>query len=218
LINDAEASLADGQHVEALRFQELVKLWSVPADRLPDLLTQGKIAAELDHLPDGVLAEANKATVSELHHTQKLALCRKCAALIAERLKVHIPDSIVEAEVKRAIAYLDIMEAYIYRDWQVAIGDLMIQPAINAARRFDVIGFGEFEERYVAAQSVDVSEVAVGALASDRRWFSRLESLIHGLDMSQAGIFDARREQVSNLYKAADALKASLEKSLKERV
>lgn len=206
LIGAVEGALADGQHVEAQRFQELVRLWCVPTNRLPDLETQNRIASELDMLPDEPLAAANKLSVAELHHTQQLALCKKCANLIVTRLKVDIPESIVVAEVKKAIAYLDIKEAYIYRDWQAAIGDLMLQSVTGAARRFDVIGFGEFEARYLAAKATTTGP--------DKLWFDRLESLLHGLDMQYEGIFDARREQVRKLSKAITDLKVALEKRL----
>ncbi len=205
-----EGALADGQHIEAQRFQELVKLWSIPADRLPDPATQKRIAAELDVVPDEILASANKLSVSELHHTQQLALCKKCAALVAERLKVDIPEALVTAEVKRAIIYLDIQEAYIYRDWQAAIGDLMLREISNASRRFDVIGFGEFETRYTAAKAATAS--------TDKSWFDRLESLVFGLDMRVAGIFDARREQVRKLQQTANELKDILAKKLEEGI
>lgn len=203
-----EGALADGQHIEAQRFQELVRIWGVQTDRIPDIATQERIAAELDVVPDEILASANKLSISELHHSQQLALCKKCAALIAARLNVEIPENVVAAEVKRAIIFLDIKEAYIYRDWQAALGDLMLTAIPSASRRFDVIGFGEFEARYMAAKASPTS--------TDKIWFDRLESLVFGLDMRVAGIFDARREQVRKLQRTANELKNILAKRLEE--
>ncbi|HEX4143406.1 MAG TPA: hypothetical protein VHY91_07635 [Pirellulales bacterium] len=204
-----ESALADGQHVEAQRLQELVKLWSVPADRVSDLAAQRRIAAELDVLHRDFLANADKRSLSELDDAQQITVCKRCAALIAERLKVAIPEHLVSAEVKRAVIYLDIKEAYIYRDWQAAIGDLMLTAISNASRRFDVIGYGDFEARYLAARELPSS--------TDRLWLDRLESLVLGLDMRVAGIFDARREQVRRLQQAAIALKDILAKRLEDR-
>ncbi|MGC1586005.1 MAG: hypothetical protein WA791_09905, partial [Rhodomicrobium sp.] len=99
-----------------------------------------------------------------------------------------------------------IKEAYIYRDWQAAIGDLMITGVTAGPRRFDVIGYGVFETRYLDSQSI---EPGVG----DRRWFDRLESLFHDLDMSKTGLFDARRQQVENPRQAC----SELEKQLTEK-
>ena len=36
-------------------------------------------------------------------------------------------------------------QAWIYRDWQQAIGDVMIRDIKGPVRRFDIIGYGEFE-------------------------------------------------------------------------
>jgi hypothetical protein len=104
-----------------------------------------------------------------------------------------------------AIAYLGIREAYIFRDWQAAIGDLMLQGLTGASRRFDVIGFGDFESRYRAAAAGD---------ANDKLWFDRLIALFHGLDISVEGMFDARREQIKTLYRAVNELKTELEMRL----
>jgi hypothetical protein len=175
----------------------------VPSDHA----SQSRIAAELDLLPDGPLASANKISVAELDDDSQLSLCRTCAALIRNRLNVDIPDALVSAEMKRAITYLDIKEAYIYRDWQSAIGDLMTHDLANASRRFDVIGFGEFEERYLSAN-------ATGTVSSDKLWFSRIESLFYGLDMEQKGIFDARRDQIRKLSESSADLKRALAKLL----
>jgi hypothetical protein len=193
LFSSFESSLADGHHIEDLRFQELVKLWSIPARSMPSVQIQHRIASEVDLFMDQSMIAAGKLSVAALHHTQQISLCKKIASHIAGQLSVSIPDTIVMAELKRAVAFLDIKELYIYRDWQSAIGDLMLKEIDKAPRRFDVIGYGEFEARYMAAKG--------GQDGTDKIWFDRLEGLIHDLDMRVTGIFDARREQINNMYK-----------------
>ena len=82
----------------------------------------------------------------------------------------------------------------------------MLHEITNASRRFDVIGYGEFERRYMAAKCT--------AGNSDKPWFDRLEGLVYGLDMKLGDIFDARREQIKKLSKAIDKLNDTLSNSL----
>lgn len=205
-IGEIEKALADGQHVEARRLLEIATLWKVPAEKLRAPETNSRLAAELDVLPDDFLASSGKLSVSDLSDEDQLSLCRKCCALLSDRLKVDIPDTLVKANVKMVAAYLDIKEAYIYRDWQVAIGDLMLVPVSGASRRFDAMGYGDFEAKYVRSKA-DPS-------FPDKVWFERLETLVAGLDMQVTGIFDARREQIQRLQKAVDVLAALLESRL----
>jgi hypothetical protein len=99
-----------------------------------------------------------------------------------------------------------IKEAYIYRDWQAAIGDLMIRQDKDRTRHFAVHGFGTFEDMILEGRKDKQSNVA--------RWFDRLEGLLHDLDMAREGTFDARREQLRKLYKCC----IKLETGLQERI
>ena len=44
-----------------------------------------------------------------------------------------------------ALRCISVKQAWIYRDWQQAIGNLMIREIEGAVRRFDIIGYGDFE-------------------------------------------------------------------------
>ena len=119
---------------------------------------------------------------------------------------MEIPAELVTATVKQAAVIFGIKEAYIYRDWQAAIGDLMLMQDRGGNRHFSVHGFGSFEDMILEAQRDNQSNTA--------RWFNRLERLIHDLDMAHEGMFDARREQLRNLYKCC----IKLETALQERI
>ncbi|MBX3093606.1 MAG: hypothetical protein KF680_03570 [Cryobacterium sp.] len=47
------------------------------------------------------------------------------------------------------VQLLDTREAWIYRDWQAAIGDLLLVSASEGSRTYDAIGYREFEELYI---------------------------------------------------------------------
>ena len=136
-------------------------------------------------------------TISDLPADEKIEASRRCAAIIKTLLEIDIPDSTVESCAETASDYLGIKEAYIYRDWQAAIGDMMIIETKSTPRRFDVIGFGEFEDRYLKIpKERDI----------ERRWFVRLETLFHDLNMAQTSMFDARQQQLKNLQNNCETL------------
>lgn len=194
------SALADGQHVESHRLSELCALWNVA----PETDRDGeRLAAEIDAILRASLVQERCLTAAQLEPPQRLALAETCARSLRARLRADIPGELVSATVDQAVVLFGIREAYLYRDWQAAIGDLMIRDVSGSARRFDVIGFGQFESRYLTAYSGEASE--------DRRWFERLERLFLDLDMGKTGVFDARREQVGRLKEACKQLVEELD-------
>ena len=55
-------------------------------------------------------------------------------------------DGILEETVKQAIAALSYREALIYRDWQDAIGDAMLELDPDSVRRYKIVGYERFEK------------------------------------------------------------------------
>ena len=91
-----------------------------------------------------------------------------------------LPIAMIEETVNQATHSLSIREAWLYRDFQSAIGDLMINEVTGGSRRFEVVGFAEFEE-FLLSERPDM-----------RRWMERLNRTIDGLGVSGADRFDAR--------------------------
>jgi|SRR5882724_344475 len=200
-ISRIEQALADGQHVEEQRLDELMSLWKVPKDILTEGSARSRLAGEIDAARQEFLGERTSLSASELNADDRIKLARRCANLITEIATVDIPQQLVDATAAQASLFLGIKEAYVYRDWQAAVGDLMILQISGGPRRFDVIGFGEFEDRYLRTRR---------AGSAERRWFDRLEKLFHDLDVTRTGMFDARRQQIRNLHEACKALEEYL--------
>ena len=195
-------ALADGQHVEAQRLDELLNLWRVPKNALVDSVAYARIASEIDGVLQEFLDDKVTLSASDLPAQQKMELVSRCAGVL-RLASIEVPVGFLESYVEQASAVLGIKEAYIYRDWQSAIGDTMIVGVTGAPRRFEVIGFGEFEDRYLKSRASDGSQF-------DRRWLDRLEALFHNLDMQMTGIFDARRQQLRTLHEDLGALELHL--------
>ncbi|WPZ34524.1 hypothetical protein T8K17_25285 [Thalassobaculum sp. OXR-137] len=207
VIGGIEVALADGQHVEQQRLEELASLWKVAPHLLSDSACTASLATEIDAARREFLREKDRLSPSDLEPADQFGLALRCANLIGNITKSDIPEGLVRATTEEATVYLGIKEAYIYRDWQCAIGDMMISTSGIGGRRFDVMGYRDFEERYLAAAAQDGD-------TPDKRWFGRLDAIFHDLDMQKSGIFDARREQVRKLYSSCNGLQEYLDRKL----
>jgi hypothetical protein len=202
-IGELEEALADGTHVELQRLHELLLLWRV---RPGDEDTLRRTANLIDGERADYLAEKGALAARDLSETDQAVLAERCADIIRRTIGVDIPRDLVGATVGQAAVIFGIKEAYIYRDWQAAIGDLLLQEDKGGTRRFSVIGFGAFEDMFLRAHEVE-------ELSSARRWFDRLQALIHDLDVTREGMFDARHAQLRRLHESC----MELEKALKAR-
>jgi hypothetical protein len=202
-IGKLEKALADGDHVELHRLDELSSLWRVTGIEAAKKRT---VAMHIDGARGDYLASRSKLVARELTPEEQLELARCCADIIRREADVEILDELVEATNVQSAAILGIKEAYLYRDWQAAIGDMMIEEDPVGARHFSVMGFGKFEDLYLDAhRQTKKRSIAL-------RWFDRLEAIIHDLDMTQTGMFDARRELVAKLYACCKELEEGLAK------
>lgn len=190
-LQSLEKALADGQHVEHQRLDELLRIWCVPSNIVFARETRDRLAAQVDSILREQLGKAKVFDALALDDDQTVALCESLAASVSAALSVNVPRGLVLTEARRARESLGIKEAYLYRDWQAAIGDMMLLHAENAARRFDVIGYGAFERLYTESRGG----------SPERVWFDRLDELFHGLDMSRTTVFDARQAQIRELAK-----------------
>lgn len=208
-ISKISSALADGQHIEEQRLAELMHLWRIPDSALKSKQIRAQIASEIDGIRQAIMDQEEILDVSDLTDAQKRALGSRCAEALSTLGNVEVSDRLIEATLEQMLAVMGIKEAYIYRDWQSAIGDMMISQVSNGPRRFEVTGFGDFENRYLQSKGKEAEQF-------DQRWFDRLETLFHDLDMSKVGMFDARREQINRLYRELLALEAHLEQKRAE--
>jgi hypothetical protein len=201
-----EAALADGQHVEDSRLLDLMSLWHLDPSSIADTRLRIQLATSIEAERHRAFGDKSNWSTEGLNEMEGAELVRGCANFLSYALKADIPDELVRSTTPAALLYLNIREAYIYRDWQAAIGDFMIVEASHGPRRFEVRGFGSFEDAYLSSRS--------GENMLQRRWFDRLEALFFNLDMSDGNIFDARRAQIKRLFEELKGLEAVLSRKL----
>lgn len=206
-LRSLERALADGSHVEKRRIDSLLDLWKHTFEPIEDEVMRARVEIGLDHELKEFLHQSNVQLATELPGDQQVVLCSRLAGVIANTLGVTVPsDAIVRETHARAIQSIALREAWLYRDWQAGIGDLMIISAPIGGRQFEVIGYREFENLYREGDD------------EQKRWISRVEAIVDDLDTTANDRYDVRLEQLRNTIQATADLLLSLaeaEKHLK---
>lgn len=195
-ITKFESALADGSDVELQRLESLSALWGLKLSENEE--EKARVANALERVLKRSLHTARIRLATHLEPAAQRELCLKARELLAKELKTTpISDAIFEETLARATQSLSIRESWLYRDFQAGIGDLMIEVSPSHTRRFDVIGYRNFE-----AMVYEGSD-------EERRWLQRLANTIESLDISGADRFDARVELLRNtLFATAELVLA----------
>jgi len=195
-IDDFEDALANGEWVEKERVSRLCQLWHLcEQEKLKGIESIEELGAKVDNLIWGRLEEQGLDDVSLMDEVSRLALCRSIADCLCSHLKTNvISDASMDRSWPDAFNIIGMREAWIYRDWQSAIGDIMILPTQGDTRKFEVMGYGDFEQMLSTG-----SEKQKVALA-------RLLQIFDDLDFSIEDRFDGRPRQLRNIAKASAEL------------
>ena len=205
-VDSLQGALADGPHVEDQRLKELLRIWVTSCPTLDDHKMRD-LAVAIDNTLRSILTQRNKTHALELDEVAKGQLCSDAARIVSEGLSVNIPAELIEGEKGRAIVFFGIKEAYVYRDWQQAIGDLLLVDVTGAPRRFDVIGYDRFETLFLSSPENEDASF---------RWIRRLDAVFAGLEPDKEDVFDARRDQLKRVLHASLRLQEVLENKIKQ--
>jgi hypothetical protein len=202
-IDKIQGALADGQPVERQRADNLLDHWNIgrlnyESNEYKNLC--GYIDSSIDQARHW---DGEYKKLKELKAESKLRLGR----LLAQGFRETLPSAAIpELTQESAVAIVDklcIYEALIYRDTQQAIGDMVLIESSGGHRRFEVMGFRSFYEKF------GTNELRRGS--PDARWVRDLEGLFKDLDMSKPATSDARPQLVKELHKELRHLIEGLE-------
>lgn len=197
-IANLEHALADGPHIELRRLEALVSLWSIP---VPDK-DKHDLAVGLETIIKADLSKHKASSAIQLTETQRYGLCEVCRDFLAKELNIpSIEDAVLRETMARATNAISIREAWVYRDWQSAIGDLVLSQTHSGDRQFDVFGFKEFENIYLNPNE------------EQKRWLDRIESVFRDVDVSTNNINDERLNQLSASLVAISKLVLAIHES-----
>ena len=201
-VADLESALADSPHVEVHVLGRLAKLWDLvlPEDRDEVARIAACANAEMQH----VLAEYRLARyhdMLDLNGPRQLEAVRRIGAAVTTAMnRPPVEDAVLAATAAEALGHIAIRQAWIYRDWQQAIGALMIRPVEGAARRYDVLDYGSFEA------------LVTEGTGAEKVWVDRLEAALVGIDAEQPDPTDFRIDQLHRVARATAALVCAIER------
>ncbi|MCX8999947.1 hypothetical protein NOF55_22840 [Rhizobiaceae bacterium BDR2-2] len=185
--------LADGKSVEIQRLEKVMDLLHV---KHPEQIEKEYLALRVENILDKTLgAEKSKGVRTLSAHEAE-----ECILKILHEIKEHAGSDDVRldiqgSELRSLIEILSIHQTWIYRDWQAAIGDAMLVIASSGSRKFDIMGFGEFEDLWITGKP---------------RWMERLAELFINFEPSGNVFQDARKTQISDLLLTTSRLLVSL--------
>ena len=195
---DFEYALAESPKVEIGVLNGLAQLWTIELLGKGDLVA--RIAAQIVADKQHFLAKYGLTRYHELaalDDEKGLDVVRHIAESITRMLgRSPVAGEVLGDKLREALTIVGVKEAWIYRDWQQAIGDLMTRKIDGGVRRFDIIGYGAFETLYREAGSP---------------WLARLRDVVIGIDVARPEAADLRLEQLRHVARATASLVCSIE-------
>jgi hypothetical protein len=191
-ISHVEKSMADGQHVEEKVLNKICKI----ADLDISGLTPNKKAVLASKLEDSIMAfsfDNNATSAFSLSDEKKPLLVKKIVNELCKEMSQPEKNELFfsSAIVIECVDNMDWKEGLVYRDWQAAIGDIMIKVIANNDRKYDIMGYKEFEEHY--RNKDDALQI----------WIKRAEKLFTNLNIKSNNSFDVRPQQLKRIFTSA---------------
>ncbi|RIA37230.1 hypothetical protein DFR49_3108 [Hephaestia caeni] len=188
-----QKALADGPHVELHRVTRLSALWSIDLSRL-DQAEQAALAMRFEveaHAATGGNLKSNPDHLRNLPANEKLEICRCLSAYLAKETGSKAPDEeVIRETVDHAVGGLSYREALLYRDWQDALGDAMIERDPDSVRQFRIVGYEGF----------------TALLETEAPWFEVLAKSIDDIDFDEIDPSDFRSQQLRDVSAAVAAI------------
>lgn len=194
-----QSALADGPHVELIRLEAISNLLDITIPEDDDL--KRELGIGLEKIIKHKLKAEEKLIANDLSQKGKKELCTELATYLCSELHINeLPNNVISETVARISQKISIREAWLYRDWQAGIGDLLLITSDNENRKYDVIGYKDFESMYLQGSD------------EQKRWIIRLKNTLDNLDVSGADLYDARFEQLKKAFKSIALILNSLSK------
>lgn len=194
------SALADGPDVECDRLLQLCEIWSLDITNIPEA-TFTKVATRVEVKLHALIAEQKsdlKTMLTEENRGQDWVV-GELAKFVAAELGAPRPDmDAAYGSTKKVIESLAYREALIYREWQDAIGDAMIDRDRDSPRKFRIIGFAAFSELIAN---------------SEHLWFQVFATSLDDIDFEKPDRRDFRAHQLRKVANAVGAMVISIDKT-----
>jgi hypothetical protein len=187
-INDSlkriTSALADGQEVEMYVAKAICEIVKIDLAALPpDALL--KFSVQIDELVQKYTSDQPAVLIANLSKEDQ--------NYFLEELVMRIPwfpaSELSESQRQAIIKEVSVKLGLIYRDWQQALGDLMVERSEGGELSHEVIGYRQFEKMMTEPAS-----------SEERTWIAKAERLFEGLDLRAEHQTDSRILQLRRLY------------------
>lgn len=187
-IHNFRNALADGKEVEKLIARDLCKTFNFNTYKWTSK-TWVALGIEIDHFLH-VYRHKNKVIqLTDLNAEQQKKLLDDICNTINKLTKLSYQRQISKDKV--AIAQLSRKQAWIYFDWQTAIGDIMLKRTNRPKKAYEVIGFADFESHFLDDNF------------KNKRWIKRAEKLFADFDIERSESLDARILQLKKVFESS---------------
>lgn len=199
-ITEFHKKLADGSHIEVAILNDLARLFNIDLGTMTDN-DRSLLGVELEKIVFKYIPDNVKKNVTTIDESKQILMLQEILDYTCNnRKQTKVKREVIEAN--RVVAINEICREYcwIYRDWQSAIGDEMIEKLQGTNRRFDVIGFADFQKRH-----------------EQNDWLKKVDNLFSNLDVSVDDRFDTRVKQLKELFQVLVELIESLQVLVKRQ-
>lgn len=200
-VSRVESALAEGGHVELARVEILAELWGLGLS--PD--DSQRLGSPVNAVMKRHLHEAGAITTAALDDSDRELLAIDLARCVHKLTSIDVDTDVARRTSSDVARALSIREAWLYRDWQQAIGDVMLDESPGGSRRFEVRGFRAFER------------MADNPTHKDAKWLRRLCEVFDGLSLDGDTRNDARVAMLRSVLVATASLVDDFHKAEPER-
>ncbi|TDS11817.1 hypothetical protein [Sphingobacterium paludis] len=191
-IRAIESSLADGQRVEMYVVKAIFQHVSKDTNAVPQVDLEN-FAVEIDHLVHATCSMKNILRLNQGDNATK-------DNFIEDLSKLAQPVNIALTELQtvkdKIVDEVSVKLGLIYRDWQDAIGDLML---LKNGEEYQTISYKTFETYWDQANTT-----------LEKKWLKRAEVMFDNLNLTANTKSDSRIEQIPLIYSSIYELQKTL--------
>lgn len=188
-LNKLESCLADGQQVEMYVVKSICKINDINAENIKKDVLE-KFSVEIDDLVQRFQEEHGEEYIADLKPELQEEFIKELDNLMKS---LNINCSNIYDKKKEIIKEVSIKLALIYRDWQQAIGDLMLKRSEDGI--YSTLSFKDFEKKWDKYKN-----------GANNIWLQRVEKIFENLDLRVDVNSDSRIGQLKRVYDNAYTL------------
>lgn len=192
-ISSFQSALADGPHVEVHRLEHVASIWNIDLQSVAES-DKVRLATKLEVQMYNISGDELKRDPEHLKIAtieEKQRVCSKLADFLCSSLgRKRLEQNLITETINQVVNGLSCREALIYRDWQDAIGDSMLERDADSVRRFKIVGYQKFEE----------------LLQQHTPWMEVFSKSIVDIDFDEIDPSDFRSRQLRDVARAVSGM------------